>query len=199
MDRGSRVPDTLTFVVHPDARQGRFLLPTGIAALVFAAALALVSGYRLAIGAGDFTDMMAVMFAFAMLVTGTAVLLARRTVFRNGPVLGANRSGLWLAVGGLLSPVVLHFTWTEVTTIGVRYVNERRKRGPRLGVTLTDEGRAELDTDPRQKASARKSTALFQAAITIDAQTMDRPLEEVLRSLRKQAPRRVEVETPTTD
>lgn len=199
MDRGSKVPENLAFVVRPDVRQGRFLLPSGIAALAIAVALILVSGYRLAAGFGDFTDMLAVMAAFAMLVSGIAVLLARRTVFRNGPILGANRNGLWLAVGGLISPVALYLTWTEVTSVGVRYVNERRKRGPRLGVSLTDEGRAELDRDPRQKAMSRKSTALFQATITIDAQTMQMPLDEVLRGLRKQAPRRVDVETLAAD
>jgi hypothetical protein len=182
VERGSRIPADVKVVVHPSrARVLREHVPslavfalTAVAAGLGAAATSTAFGVWTAIG-------------IAAVLGVVMELLTVRSDAALGPALAADTDHLWVRVGGFLRSQSVRLEWAEVTGIGTRDWQGRRRAAARfLTISVTEATRAELGGTLGRRT--RRLDAVFGAPLAISEQHKATSLDEAVRGLRALAP-----------
>jgi hypothetical protein len=182
----SRIPDDVKVVVHPGTPAAvREQLPS----VVVFALTAVAAGFGATTGG---TGAIVWLVIGLLCVLGVVVeLLILRSAIALGPALAADADHLWVRVGGFLRPESVRLEWAELTGIGVRSWQGRRKATARyLTIHLTDDARTTLDTELKGVLDRRlrRVAEMFGAPLAISEQHKKTSLDETVRGLRALAP-----------
>jgi hypothetical protein len=114
-------------------------------------------------------------------------LLIVRSDAALGPALAADADHVWVRIGGFLAPRSVRLEWPEITGIGVRSWQGRRRATARyLTITVTDAARSTLED--MLDRNTRRLAGTFGSPLAISEQHKATSLDETIRGLRELAP-----------
>jgi len=111
-------------------------------------------------------------------------------VVRSGlePVLAADADHVWVRIGGFPRPESVRLDWSEVTEVGLRSWQGRRRASARyLTLVATEPALAELARVPIRRR-LRRLAAEFGSPLAISGRHKSPSLDETVRGLRALAP-----------
>lgn len=181
MQRTARLPDDTKLVLS--VRAGQAVRDHGLTIAVFVLTTALAG-----IGVGATGSVVWAVIGVLCFTGVVLELLLVRAQAAFGPLLAADSDHVWVRTGGFLSPRSVRLDWPEINTVTLHLWRGRRKVTARyLAFDLTDDGVAQLSSDPRLARRADGLTRAFGAPIAI-AEPRPQAFDQVLRELRDIAP-----------
>lgn len=185
MERASRIPADVKVVVHP-RKTG--VLREQLPSIAVFTLTAVAAGFGVAATGTAF----GVWLVIGLLCAAAVVLelLIVRSDAALGPALAADADHVWVRVGGFLAARSVRLEWPEITAIGLRSWQGRRRATARyLTITVTDAARRELAG--LLDRNARRLAATFGSPLAISGKHKATSLDEAVRGLRDLAPSEV--------
>ncbi|HEV7650711.1 MAG TPA: hypothetical protein VGP26_21410 [Actinophytocola sp.] len=182
MERTSRIPADVKVVVLP-RKTG--VLREQLPSIAVFTLTAVAAGF----GVAATGTALGVWMVIGLLSVAAVVLelLIVRSDAALGPALAADTEHVWVRVGGFLVPRSVRLEWPEITGIGLRSWQGRRRATARyLTITVTDAARAVLEDVLNR--NTRRLAATFGSPLAISEQHKATSLDEAVRGLRALAP-----------
>lgn len=178
----SRIPADVKVVVHP-RKSG--VLREQLPSIVVFTLTAVAAGFGVAV-TGTAFGLWLVVGVLCVAAVVLEVLIVRSDALL-GPALAADADHVWVRIGGLLAPRSVRLEWPEITTIGLRAWQGRRRSTARyLTITVTDAARRELEG--LLDRNTRRLAATFGSPLAISGKHKATSLDEAVRGLRDLAP-----------
>jgi hypothetical protein len=182
VERTSRIPADVKVVVQP-RRTG--VLREQLPSIVVFTLTAVAAGFGVVATGTAF----GVWMVIGLLCVAAVVveLLIVRSDAALGPALAADTDHVWVRIGGFLTPRSVRLEWPEITGIGLRSWQGRRRATARyLTITVTDTARGTLED--LLDRNGRRLAATFGSPLAISGQHKATSLDSAIRGLRDLAP-----------
>ncbi|MGH3877173.1 MAG: hypothetical protein ACRDSK_09075 [Actinophytocola sp.] len=184
MERAARIPREVKVVVAP-SRSG--VVREHLPSLAVLALAVVAAGFGVAATETVFGGW-AVIGLACVLGVSLELLVVRSEL---EPVLAADADHVWVRIGGFPRSESVRLDWSEITEVGLRSWQGRRRTSARyLTLVPTEPALAELARVPsrRQLRQHRRLAAEFGSPLAISGQHKAPSLDETVRGLRALAP-----------